>query len=485
MTDKPNLVFMMPDQLRHDFLSCYGASFVDTPNIDALCAQGVRYENAYSEHPVCVPARASLLTGMNAIKNGVLENAQFIRPDHAACGIRTWPELLGEAGYRTVATGKMHFYPWEKRFGFDERIIAEDKLWGYIEDDYHHFLDKAGYSKRSFADVPEYHQHHQACVSPLPYAFGVDYFTGVESARWIDEYEGDEPFAMMVGFPGPHSPYDPAPEYADYDRASMPDPLDRVEADAEMMGWVAQRKARTGGRSWYAVLNDEPPTHETYMVQRAYYTGLVKQIDIEVGRIVAALEARGVLDNTIIIFSSDHGDYLGDHGLSGKASFYEGACHVPMLVRHPDVKGGQVSSDLVTLTDVTATLLQAGCGDVPDYVDACPLPGIGLGDASREMIFGALRGSWMAFDGRWKLAKYEGGSQLFDLAEDPGEQNNRARDPDCADVFNRLDTALTREVMRSVRESTYAGRLPRTGNSSSISFGRPGWERTYPMTWNR
>ena len=118
MSEHPNIIFIMPDQLRHDFLSCYGATFVETPNIDALCNQGICYRHAYSEHPVCVPARASLLTGMNAIKTGVLDNGQYLRPDYRACGLQTWPELLNNEGYHTVATGKMHFYPWEKRFGF-------------------------------------------------------------------------------------------------------------------------------------------------------------------------------------------------------------------------------------------------------------------------------------------------------------------------------------------------------------------------------
>jgi len=113
VSQKPNLIFMMPDQLRTDFLSCCGASFIETPNIDALGQHGVMYSRAYSAHPVCVPARVSLITGMNAIKAGVLDNGQFLRPDYRECGIRTWPEILNENGYYTVATGKMHFYPWE------------------------------------------------------------------------------------------------------------------------------------------------------------------------------------------------------------------------------------------------------------------------------------------------------------------------------------------------------------------------------------
>jgi len=95
MSDRPNIVFLMPDQLRHDFLSCYGAQFIDTPAIDALCERGIRYERAYSEHPVCVPARAALLTGMNAVKAGVLNNSQWLRPDYGDCGLRTWPEIYG------------------------------------------------------------------------------------------------------------------------------------------------------------------------------------------------------------------------------------------------------------------------------------------------------------------------------------------------------------------------------------------------------
>ena len=113
MRDRPNIVFLMPDQLRHDFLGCYGAGFIDTPNIDALWEEGVRYERAYSEHPVCVPARAALLTGMNAVKAGVLDNSRWLRPDYGQCGVRTWPEILNDLGYYTLSTGKMHFYPWQ------------------------------------------------------------------------------------------------------------------------------------------------------------------------------------------------------------------------------------------------------------------------------------------------------------------------------------------------------------------------------------
>ena len=219
-----------------------------------------------------------------------------------------------------------------------------------------------------------------------------------------------------------------------------------------------------------------------------YFTGKWHMGDAaSVLRIVEALRQKGMLDNTVIIFSADHGDYLGDHGLQGKASFYESACRVPMLVRHPDMEGTTVRQDLVCLTDVTATILGlAGC-PVPGYMDARPLPGMGLpGEAPRERVVGALRNGWMIRDGRWKLCKYAGGGvHLFDLEEDPTEQRNRARDKSCSDVYQRLDGELTGAVMRAIDEADFPQRVYTFSYSSSADFGRVGWERTYPMPWDQ
>ncbi|MEO1103817.1 MAG: sulfatase-like hydrolase/transferase, partial [Pseudomonadota bacterium] len=127
MNRRPNLLFLMPDQLRADFVGCYGAAFAKTPHIDALAARGTRFERCLSTSPICVPARASLLTGGSSLETGVLSNSAWLRPDLEQCGIKPWPDLLRGAGYRTISIGKMHFYPWDAPFGFEERIIAEDK----------------------------------------------------------------------------------------------------------------------------------------------------------------------------------------------------------------------------------------------------------------------------------------------------------------------------------------------------------------------
>ena len=485
---RPNILFVMPDQLRADFLGCYGADFIRTPQIDALAGDGVRFENCYSEHPVCVPARVSLMTGMNAMRTGVMDNRSFLRPDYRECGLETWPEMLGEAGYRTAAIGKMHFYPWNAELGFQERVTAEDKCWGFIEDDYHHFLVERGFSKRDVAKVPEYHRDFGALVSPHPWECAVDHFVGSETVRWIESYEDERPFALMVGFPGPHDPYDPSSDYATFRPEEMPEPHAAVPEDLAVMEGPRSRIPPPGvpGGSWYRIENEGVPTRETFMLWRAYYAGLVAQIDREVGDIVAALGRKGMLDDTVIIFASDHGDYLGDHGLRGKGTFYESGCRVPMIVRGGGVEEA-VREDLITLTDVTATILElAGCRR-PHYMDSLPLPGLGLaGEGRRRFVTSMLHSGWAVFDGEWKLCKYAGGAHLFNLKEDPAQQNNRAGEADCHGVYRRLETQLSSTMMGLLNDAFFPQHVVYPGqgaHSSSPEFGSGAWERQYPASW--
>ncbi len=480
MPQRPNVVFLFPDQLRPDFLSCYGASFIQTPHIDSLCQPGVRYQRAYSASPVCVPARTALLTGMNAIRNGVTDNLHALRLDYNAAGIRTWPQILAEAGYYTAAIGKMHFYPWDARHGFQYRVIAEDKRWLHVRDDYYHFLRERGLRKFHGKEHEGYFENKGAIISKLPWECSWDHFVGQEACRFIHRYGKDGPFAMMVGFPGPHCPYDPAadfPEGFPFDPADMPDSIPDAGATPKL------REANIAGnrRPWNGVDYTEFTEADKKKI-RAHYAGLVKQIDYEVGQIIATLRANGLLDNTIIIFSTDHADYLGDHNLIGKASFYETAMRIPLLVRVPWASGSQVCEDLVELRDVTATMLRLAGLEVPHYMDSRPLPGLGLTDQPpRERIFGMLTDGWMVFDGQWKLAKYATGEVvLFNLKDDPYEQHNRAGDPAYFDVYRRLDMELTLELMESFRVAMH-DRLASHGDmSQDPAFGREGWQWRFP-----
>ncbi|MDP6779554.1 MAG: sulfatase-like hydrolase/transferase [Candidatus Latescibacteria bacterium] len=480
MAERPNILFILPDQLRADFLSCYGADFIDTPHIDSLAERGVFYERAYTPSPLCVPARSLLLTGRNAIKNGVLTNNQFLRPDLGECGIHTWPELLGEAGYATAAIGKMHFYPWDIGMGFQHKVVAEDKRWLLIEDDYQRFLKERGYRKYHGDEHEGYHEGKGAVVSRLPYECSWDAFVGEETCKYIREYSDDKPFAAMVGFPGPHCPYDPSPEYAEmFDPDDMPDPVPEVPENAPSL----RRGNVSGNRQpWNGVDYSEFTMAQKKKV-RAHYAGLVKQIDDQVGNILQALRETGRLDNTVIVFSSDHGDHLGDHNLIGKGNFYESSIRVPLLVRLPGASGGEPCEGLVSIEDITATLLHlAGC-QIPETMDSVPLPGLGASVQGRDRVFGVLSGGCMVYDGEWKLAKYASGEALlFNLREDPGEQRNRIGDPECQQVYLRLDSELTQYLLRSVNAANDEKQVAHIALYDDEDFGQPGWQRTYPQS---
>ncbi len=477
MARQPNLLFLMPDQLRADFLGCYGAPFLSTPNIDRLAQEGVRYQNAYSTSPICVPARASLLTGLNAIRNGVTDNGQWLRPDLAACGVRTWPELLAAQGYYTAAIGKMHFYPWDINHGFQYRSICEDKRWLQIRDDYYHFLCAHGHRKYHGNEHEGYYENRGAILSKVSWELSWDHFVGQEAVRFLQTYSSDAPFAMMVGFPGPHCPYDPNEEFlAGLDPAAMPLAI----RDAGHTPLLRQQNIEGNKRPWNGVDYTEfTDAHKRKI--RTHYAALVKQIDYEVGQILAVLEEQGELENTIILFASDHGDYLGDHNLIGKGSFYESSIHVPLIARLPGGPTNTIYEGLVTLGDVTATLLTLGGAPLPAYLDSRPLPGLGLATTPREMIFGMVSNGWMADDGRWRLAKYATGeSVLFDRATDPDEQHNLIHDAAGQIAYQRLDRALTQEIMRSLTLAHDEKRVYASDLSQDEQYGREGWQRPYP-----
>ena len=186
-TDRPpNILFILADQLRADFLSCYGAGFIDTPHIDGIAAAGIRYERAYSASPLCVPARTALLTGMSAARTGVADNLHALRPDYRDAGIRTWPELLAETGYHTAAIGKMHFYPWDAAHGFRQRVACEDKLWPLIRDDYARYLEAHGLAKLRWSEYSGYLRTRGAATTEIPWEHSCDRFTGREACRFIE-----------------------------------------------------------------------------------------------------------------------------------------------------------------------------------------------------------------------------------------------------------------------------------------------------------
>lgn len=306
---------------------------------------------------------------------------------------------------------------------------------------------------------------------------------GLEACHFIDQYGEEGPFAMMVGFPGPHCPYDPAPEFLDdIDPSAMPEAAPEVAGDAPKL---RQGNVEGNKRPWNGVDYGEFTDAQKRKI-RTHYAASVAQIDYEVGQILESLERKGLLKNTVIIFSADHGDYLGDHNLIGKSSFFQGSIHVPMIVSVPWADGAKSRSDLVTLTDVTATILRlAGC-DVPAHFDSVPLPNLGLAEETpHDHIICMTNGGWMIdalIEGNeWRLSKYSTGEcLLFNVMEDPQEQHNRYIDPAYADVRECLDVRLTQAVMHGIREANHDRRVYVRDLSQRTWFGREGWQRPYP-----
>ncbi|MEM7538689.1 MAG: sulfatase-like hydrolase/transferase [Chloroflexota bacterium] len=451
-----------------------------------MAARGIRYERAYTPHPACVPARAALLTGMNAIRNGVTDNGLWLRPDITDCGIQLWPELLNQAGYRTAAIGKMHFTPWDVTHGFQYSVNAEDKRWPEIRDDYYHFLRVHGHRKYHGNEHDGYLENKGAIINKLPWELSVDHFVGMEACKFLATYGREQPFAAMVSFPGPHCPYDPNPEFLEgLDPTAMPSAAPEVPEDAPKL-----RQSNIDGnrRDWNGVDHTNFTDAHKQKI-RLHYAALVRQIDYEVGQILSTLEEQDLLDNTVIIFVSDHGDYLGDHNLIGKASFFERSIHIPMIVAIPDrfahnLMQPSVSNDLVTLTDVMPTMLRLARVDLPDYIDAQPLPSLGLTALPpRTRIFGMMSQGWMNFDGTYRLHKYgTGESLLFNLVDDPDEQRNLFDDPAHQETLRRLENELAVEVMRSMRDAFQANSVNADNTMwQSAAYGARGWQRLYPQ----
>jgi arylsulfatase A-like enzyme len=284
---------------------------------------------------------------------------------------------------------------------------------------------------------------------------------------------------MMVGFPGPHCPYDPTEEYLRlFDPEDMPAP---VPAAPDMPPDFRQGNINGNRSGWNGVDYSEFTLAHKKKI-RAHYAALVKQIDDEIGTMLDALQESGRLENTIIVFCSDHGDYLGDHDLIGKGTFYESSTRVPLLVRMPGAEGGAVYDGVSSIEDITATLLHFGGVQIPGYCDSQPLPELGIsGVTPRERIFGFLASGCMNFDGEWKLAKYASGVvQLFNLKEDPQEQHDRSADPMCMEVYRRLDAELTAQMLRSIQAAHGEKFVGSEAMWDNESFGREGWQRTYP-----
>jgi len=438
-SERPNILLITADEMRHD---CYGAAghpLVRTPHLDALARRGVRFTNAYTTFPVCVPARMSILTGQYAHAHGLTTNRGFL-PE----GQPTLPSALREAGYRTAAFGKMHFWPPYKSYGFETMRLAEQHGLGYKIDDYHSdYLARRGlvdlwdlwdqqapYRKEAPA---EYWESFGAKASAIP---DEHYHTTWIADRTIEFLnEADErPFFVWTSFIKPHHPFDPPKPWDEmYDPKDVPAPDDQALALEKPL---LTRGGRRDPRQAYFDLSRL--SEEAYRRVAALYYASISHIDHHVGRIMKALEEGGLLEDTLVIFTSDHGDYMGAYGLILKDPNvpYDALAKVPMIAAGPGVKEGTVSDALVSLVDLFPTAARLAGAAIPPSVQGKDISSLlaGGGDASpvREAIFMESRNVKAVRTGRYKyLYDHECGiEELYDLVADPREQVNMAGRPE-------------------------------------------------------
>lgn len=426
---KPNILFIISDQHAPQVTGCMGADFVRTPHLDRLAQQGVTFDTAYCNHPHCVPSRAGLMTGLETHR---IPCYDFLSP--FSSGLPTWAHMLSRAGYRTALNGKMHFYGNDYHHGFHTHVNepTHEQIIGF----------RWGQENPNPAVGLQYWRdlHHEGDPMFEKRLADEQAKVGYATNYIKDAAKRDAPFCLTVGFFGPHYPqicsqrtFD---SYADTD-IPAPKPDDTLHPR---------------NQNWKRVWGFDRFTPEDTAIGRQAYLAMVTEVDDWIGRILHTLDATGQADDTIVVYSSDHGEMWGEHGLWGKQCFYEESARVPLIVKGPDIERGTRIDTPVTLLDLYPTFRDmAGCSDWDVPLDGRSLMPALQGDALEERpIFAEYYGpdiagpERMVRDGKWKLNYYHNcGRELFNLEADPGEMHNLAEDPAHAAEVDRLMALLT------------------------------------------
>ncbi|HET7559552.1 MAG TPA: sulfatase-like hydrolase/transferase [Limnochordia bacterium] len=416
----PNVLVLMVDQMRADAMGCAGSTTVRTPELDELAARGVRFRNAYTPVPVCIAARHSLLTGLNCSVHG--RHALNV-PDPEP-QLATLPQLLGLAGYTTHAIGKMHFRPVRRHFGF-QRLQLMEEIPDYRQDDeYLQYLQAHGYGHVRWVHGVRSILYQLPQVSVLPEAHHGSTWVADRTIDFLAQNR-NRPFFCFSSWIAPHPPWNAPEPYASlYDPEAMPASLGAGRDPATLPGCMrGNAQARAG--------LDEARLRRV----KSLYYGNISLIDKGVGRILRALDALGLAENTLVIFTADHGEMLGDHGVMGKHLPYGGSARIPCLVRLPGrTEAGRVCDDPVSLHDIMPTVLNlAGITYPGDQAlagaDLLAKPGGGLAEPRERLVVEYGRGArrWLMLrEGPWRYTRYlaDGWEELYHLERDPGELHN-------------------------------------------------------------
>lgn len=456
---RPNIIFIITDQQRYETINALGYDYMHTPNLDRLVREGTTFRQCHCVAPSCAPSRASLFTGNYPHDTGVWRNGDDWP--------RSWLEDLRDGGYYCANIGKMHTNPMDADVGFHERWVVENKdrvLGGPTYTDFKDEWDKsfiaAGIPKpgrKIYRDYPQYRTCMGAITWPLDDDSQSDMFVGAKAVSWLRESAPtDQPYFMEVGLPGPHPPYDPPARFLEHYRGKkLPwrrtDPAD-VAGQPQPLQNLRKHNMEVD-HDGVAHLDD--PSDETLQQLWEHYLANVTVIDEKVGEILDAVEARGEMDNTIIIFTSDHGEALGDHGHIQKWTLYESVTKVPLIMWGPGhIAAGQTRDGLCELMDVGPTILEwAGVTCAHEMQARSLIPATQTGDwqgrdyviaeHGRDMFLNDIDEVMMVRTKRWKWVGFDNGTcgQVLDLQNDPLENHNQWDDPEHADIRRTMHAA--------------------------------------------
>lgn len=437
MVTPANMIFFMSDNHTRNMLGAAGHPVVKTPTLDRIAARGVRFANAYSAAPLCCPSRASLATGRYAHQTGYWDNALAYDGRFP-----TWHSRIRDQGHTVVSIGKLHFQSGENDNGFSEEIapmhIIEGKgaLLGLLRATPEGVPPRTGpreiYAKSGIGEA-DYQRYDETVTTA--------------AIEWLNAYGGTsgQPWVLFVSYASPHPPFAvPKRLYDLYPPDNMPLPVQFTASDRPDHPAVAHIRRVDGF--------EEPPSEEWVRRTVAGYCGLVTHLDEHIGRVMGVAEELGLLDSTRILYTSDHGEAAGNHGLFGKSVLYDHSIGVPMLVAGPEVPEGRVSRQIVSHVDLFPTVVAAVGAALAD-ADA-DLPGVSLwpaigGRDSDRLGFAEFHAhsskaaAFMLREGNNKLIYHAGmACQLFDLARDPEETRDLMQDGGGAEVVAKLEAKL-------------------------------------------
>lgn len=456
---QPNVLLLMSDQHKRTCMGAYGDSVARTPNLDRLAASSVRFTNAYCTNPVCTPSRASILTGLYSHHLEAQDNTTPYRPEH-----RTMAHHFNAAGYMTALVGKMHWVD-AQNHGFEYRVDFND-WYQFLGPKTQIYADEVG-RPNSGSGLPEVddfwrdegdpwkdhrtldHRQGSAAVgrvSLLQESDHFDEFIARESIRFLHNFgKGDQPFFLITSFLKPHDPFMPAGRFAKMFRAEdMKLPDSWGKADKSKLPRQVRDAIEHNGVTPELLDPSEARKHIAF-----YYANLA-QMDDCLGRVVGAVQDLGLENDTIVCYTSDHGEMLGDLGLWQKFQFYEGSCGVPLLVRIPGANAG-VCHTPVSLVSVSSTLTElAGVKQVTPNDGMSLAPWVrspatqqSYGPVFAEYGLNSRQPKYMMRQGDWKFTYWVHDiPELYNLRLDPQELHNVAADPANKEIVEQMKSRL-------------------------------------------